>query len=554
MQFDQITAETPSESGLAAAYRALHAELDAGAIGPAIDAWESLRRDYGTWSSLVHLRFSQDTADGERKAAREYADALGPVLANHETAFKTRLLSLDPAPLEARFGAHALAMWRNDVTTFRPEIAADLEAESRLAADYTALLASARIAFDGQTLNLSGLGPYAESPDRAVRHDAAAARWAFFAEHGAALDDLYDRLVKLRHRIARTLGDTSFTALAYRRMGRLDYCPAEVATYREEVRRHVVPLVARLMERRRAENGLDRLMAWDEPMIDPEGNPKPVGGRAVLEDAASAMFAAMDPRLDAFYRAMREGGFMDLDNRPAKAGGGFCTSFPSIGMPFIFANFNGTHHDVDVFTHEMGHAFQNYMSRQQPVSDYFWPTMEAAEIHSMSLEFLAHPHIAPMFGAATARYRRMHLIGALEFLPYGVCVDHFQHEIYADPDLTPADRHAIWRRLEQLYLPWRDWGDLAYPAMGGRWQAQMHIYRSPFYYIDYTLAQCCALQFWVASQRDERAAFDTYVNLCALGGSRPFGGLVAAAGLVSPFTPGALRDAVRAAAQALDLS
>ncbi|CAG4916516.1 unnamed protein product [Acidocella sp. C78] len=245
---------------------------------------------------------------------------------------------------------------------------------------------------------------------------------------------------------------------------------------------------------------------------------------------------------------------MDLDNRPAKAGGGFCTSFPSVGMPFIFANFNGTHHDVDVFTHEMGHAFQNYRSRHLPVSDYFWPTMEAAEIHSMSLEFLAHPHIEPMFGAATARYRRMHLIGALEFLPYGVCVDHFQHEIYANPDLTPAERHAIWRRLEQLYLPWRDWGDLTYPAMGGRWQAQMHIYRSPFYYIDYTLAQCCALQFWVTSQRDERAALDTYVDLCGLGGSRPFGGLVAAAGLISPFTPGALRDAVRAAAQALDLS
>ncbi|HQT62151.1 MAG TPA: M3 family oligoendopeptidase [Acidiphilium sp.] len=553
MQFDQITAETPSESGLAAGYGTLHAHLDAGAIGPAIDGWEALRRDYGTWSSLVHLRFSQDTADPGRNAAREYADALDPVVANHETAFKTRLLGLDTAALEARFGPHALAMWRNDITTFRPEIAADLEVESRLAAEYTALLASAWIEFDGQTLNLSGLGPYAESPDRSVRHDAAAARWAFFAQHGDTLDGLYDKLVKLRHGIARTLGDENFISLAYRRMGRLDYGPAEVATYREEVRRHVVPLVARLMERRKVENGLDRLMAWDEPMIDPEGNPKPVGGRAVLEGAAAEMFAAMDPRLANFYDAMRNGGFMDLDNRPAKAGGGFCTSFPSVGMPFIFANFNGTHHDVDVFTHEMGHAFQNYMSRHLPLSDYFWPTMEAAEIHSMSLEFLAHPHIEPMFGAATERYRRMHLIGALEFLPYGVCVDHFQHEVYAEPDLTPADRHALWRRLEQLYLPWRDWGDLDYPAQGGRWQAQMHIYRSPFYYIDYTLAQCCALQFWLAAQRDERAAFDTYATLCTLGGSRPFGGLVAAAGLVSPFTPGALRDVVRAAAQALDL-
>lgn len=551
MRFEDITAETPTSATLQSAYAALHEQITAGRISEALDDWERIRRDYDTWSSLVHLRFSQDTANEAYREAREYADALAPVVADHETRLKTLLLGLDQAPVVARFGEHALDIWRNDVTTFAPEIAADLEAESQLEAEYTALLAGARIAFDGKTLNLSGLGPYAESQDRAIRHDASVARWAFFAANGAALDDIYDRLVKLRHRMARTLGDETFTPLGYRRMGRLDYGPEEVATYRAEVLAHVVPLVARLVEQRRIANGLDRLHAWDEALIDPAGNPKPVGDRAVLVEAADRMFSAMDARLAAFYRMMRDGGFMDLDNRPTKAGGGFCTSFPSVGMPFIFANFNGTHHDVDVFTHEMGHAFQNWLSRDLTASDYFWPTSESAEIHSMSLEFLAYPHIAPMFGEAAERYRRMHLIGALEFLPYGVCVDHFQHEVYANPDATPAERHAMWRRLEATYLPWRDWGDLAWPAMGGRWQAQMHIYRSPFYYIDYTLAQCCALQFWVASRQDYRASFDTYVNLCRLGGSAPFGRLVAAAGLESPFTPGVLRDAVRAAEQAL---
>jgi oligoendopeptidase F len=240
------------------------------------------------------------------------------------------------------------------------------------------------------------------------------------------------------------------------------------------------------------------------------------------------MFDDLDPRLASFYRVMVDGGFTDLKNRPGKAGGGFCTSFPTAGVPYIFANFNGTHDDIGVFTHEMGHAFQNWESRFQPGVDYLWPTMEAAEINSMGLEFLTYPSI-----------------GALAFLPYGVCVDHFQHEVYANPDATPGDRHAMWQRLERLYMPWTDYGDIAFLNKGGRWQAKAHIYGSPFYYIDYTLAQCCAMQFWVKSRRDYAAALDDYVALCGRGGSAPFQDLVRGAGLVSPFADGALADVVR---------
>ncbi|MDX5931976.1 M3 family oligoendopeptidase [Acidiphilium acidophilum] len=551
MKFDEIEAVKPTRESLAEAYAVLNGLLDRGAVTEALAEWEGLRRATSTWSSLTHLRFSQDTSNAEYKAEREYADALGPVISDHETSWKNRLLALDPALIEGQYGRHAVDIWRNDVTTFSPAIAADLEEESKLEADYTALLASATFVFNGETVNLAGLTPYGESLDRKIRHQSAAARWGFFSEHGAELDNIYDKLVKLRHKMARALGDENFTALGYRRMGRLDYGPAQVATYRAEVLKHVTPLVAKLIEQRRVANGLDTLYAWDEALVDPQGNPKPQGDHDQLVARANEMFDAMDPRLAAFYRQMNEGGFMDLKNRPAKAGGGFCSSFPAVGMPYIFANFNGTHHDVDVFTHEMGHAFQNYQSRNQPSLDYLWPTSESAEIHSMSLEFLAYPHIAPMFGEQTARYQRMHLIGALEFLPYGVCVDHFQHEVYANPEASPADRHAMWRKLESMYLPWRNWGDLDYPAMGGRWQAQLHIYRAPFYYIDYTLAQCCALQFWVKSQQDYKGSFDTYVDLCGLGGSAPFGKLVAAAKLKSPFEPGALQAVVKTAEAAL---
>ena len=548
-QYSDIAADTPTGAGLAEGYAAIHATLDRGNRAGALAAWDQLRREYKTWRALVHLRFAQDTADPAAKAARDYADALGPLATEHEVALKRRLLAdPDRDAVAALAGAHALNLWETDITTFDPAIKADLEAESGLSAEYTALLAAARIEIDGQVVNLAGLGPYAESADRATRHQAEAARWAFFAAHAAELDRIYDELVHLRHGMARKLGYPDYTPLGYRRMRRVDYGPAEVARYRDQVREHVVPLVARLLEERRVEHGWDRLRFWDEALIDPAGNPAPAGDHDYLVAQAQTMFDRIDPRMGAFYRVMAAGGFLDLRNRPAKAGGGFCTSFPTAGVPFIFANFNGTQADIGVFTHEMGHAFQNWQSRNIPGVDYLWPTMESAEIHSMGLEFLCYPQIGLLVGEASAeRFRRMHLIGALAFLPYGVCVDHFQHEVYAAPDATPAERHAMWQRLEELYMPWTDYGDLAYPAMGGRWQAKHHIYSSPFYYIDYTLAQCCAMQFWVRARRNPVETLDAYVALCGRGGLAPFQDLVKSAGLISPFADGALAEVVREA-------
>lgn len=553
LRFADIAAPRPDTASLAAARAAVEARLDAGDRAGALAAWDASRRDYDTWSSLVHLRFAQDTTDKDAVSERAYADALAPDAATQETALKRRLLAdPDRAGLEALAGRHVVALWETDITAFDPAIAAETEEESRLCARYTALLAGARVTVKGQEANLAGLAPFAEDEDRATRHEAEAARWSFFARHGAELDEIYDQLVRLRTGMARKLGDATFTPLAYRRMRRLDYGPADVARYREAVARHVTPLVARILEQRRARHGWDRLMFWDEALIDPDGNPKPAGDHDMLVGAAQEMFARMHPRMSDFYAMMRQGGFMDLKNRPGKAGGGFCTAFPTVGAPFIFANFNGTHHDIGVFTHEMGHAFQCWESRGLPGLDTLWPTMEAAEIHSMGLEYLTHPHMGLLVGEAAAeRYRRMHLVSALAFLPYGVSVDHFQHEVYANPDATPAERHAIWQRLERLYMPWSDYGDLAYPAKGGRWQAKQHIYNSPFYYIDYTLALCVALQFWVWSRRDAAGALDAYVALCGRGGSLPFQGLVASAGLASPFAPGALEAAVREAAEVL---
>ena len=257
---------------------------------------------------------------------------------------------------------------------------------------------------------------------------------------------------------------------------------------------------------------------------------------------ARGMFDAMHPEIGAFFRLMVDARLLDLENREGKAGGGFCTSFPTVGLPFIFANFNGSKHDAEVFTHEMGHALQGYLSRDKAVADYLWPTLESCEIHSMGLEFLAWPHMERFFGEDAQRFRRVHLAQALLFIPYGVAVDHYQHLVYAEPDATPARRHEMWLEMERMYMPGRDYGDLPFVGKGGFWQKQRHIYNSPFYYIDYTLAQTCALQLWVRSRKDPEGTLRDYLALCRRGGEAPFQALARSAGIRSPLEPGCLRE------------
>ena len=475
------------------------------------------------------------------------------MVAGHDAALTRRLLAdPDRDGLVAAAGGHAVRLWEADVGTFDPVIAERLVAEARLTAQYTALTASARLEVEGQVVNLSGLAPFAESLDRDVRHRAARAQWAFFARHGTEFDTIFDGLVRLRDGMARDLGDASFTALGYRRMRRLGYGPVDVARYRDEIVAHVVPLVARLMEERRQAHGWDRLRAWDLPLVDPQGNPKPVGGRDELVAAAQEVFDRMDPRLGDLHRTMEAGGFLDLETRPDKAPGGFCEAFATIGMPVIFANFTGTQDDIRVLVHEMGHAAQMHESRTQPCFDYLSPTMEAAEINSMTLEMLVLPHAGLLVEAGAAeRFVRFQLVSLLGVMCLCALGDHFQHEVYARPDASPAERHATWHRLERRYAPWLDWGDLSYPAAGGAWQQVLHFFVVPLYFIDYALAQCCALQLWVRARRDPRGAMDDYMALCARGGSAPFDELVRSAGLRAPFEPGALADSVREVERAL---
>jgi len=556
LTIDDIRAPRPEYDAVSAKYCEIEAAISGARTSQnaiqAIANWDKLRRELETWSALVHLRFNQDTANAQFKAEREYCDEITPRLTDLDVRIKRLLLSSPHRPeLERHFGKQAFALWDADVLAFDPKIEPHLVQEAKLQAEYSELTAGARVEFRGEKYNLSGIVKFREDADRQTRHDAEQVRWQWFADNRETLDRIFDDLVKLRHEMARQLGYENYIGLGYKRMKRVDYTQADVEQFRAEVRQHLVPLSAELRKQQAASLGVERLMFWDDAVHDVAGNPAPHGDHDWMVLQAQAMFDAMHPQLGEFFQLMRDAKLTDLKNRDGKSPGGFCTSFPTHGLPYIFANFNGTKHDVEVFTHEMGHAYQGYSSRQQPLLDYLWPTYESCEIHSMGLEFLTWPHMEKFFEADADRFRRIHLTQGLLFIPYGVAVDHFQHLVYAKPEATPAERHAMWQEMERLYLPSRDYGDLPHVASGGFWQFQRHIYLHPFYYIDYTLAQTCALQLWVRASRDPAGALDAYNRLCARGGEAPFQELARSAGLVSPFEAGCLRDVVEQARAAL---
>jgi M3 family oligoendopeptidase len=556
LTIDQLTAPKPTYDALAAQYQTLESELGAATTGNAaaevVHRWDKLRRVVETWSALVQLRFNQDTTHEKFKQEREYCDELTPRLIDLDVRMK-RLLLAHPqrAELESRYGRQAFALWEADIMSFDPAIEQDLVTEAKLGAEYNELTAGAKLSFRGDTYNLSGIVKFREDADRPTRHEAEQVRWQWYAGSRPQLDRIFDDLVQLRHKMARKLKFRDYIDLGYKRMKRVDYSQHDVEQFRAEVREHLVPLAVELRQKQATNLGVEKLMFWDDAIHDSQGNPAPHGDHDWMVARATEMFDAMGAGLGDFFRLMVEAKLTDLKNREGKAGGGFCTAFPSYGLPFIFANFNGTKHDVEVFTHEMGHAYQAYESRQQPLLDYLWPTFESCEIHSMGLEFLTWPHMEKFFEADAERFRRIHLTQGLLFIPYGVAVDHFQHLVYARPEATPAERHAMWQEMERMYLPWRDYGDLPHVADGGFWQFQRHIYLSPFYYIDYTLAQTCALQLWVRSQQDPGGTLETYNALCARGGEAPFQELARSAGLVSPFQPGCLKDVVQQAKMSL---
>ena len=499
----------------------------------------------GTQMTIAHIRYDADTTDEFYSAEHDYYNEKSPIYHNLALEYEKKL---DASPyrdkLVEKIGPVAFKNMEIAQKAMDERLIPLMQEENNLTTEYSKLIAGAKIPFDGQELNLSLLRPYTVHQDRSVRAAAWKAQSEFFAANAQTLDEIYDKLVKNRTAQARALGYGNYLELGYYRMCRNCYGREEVEAFRKQVKEDFVPFAEKLHDRRRQRLGLEKLSCIDTAVYFKEGNPAPLGTPQEILEAGRKMYGELSPETRDFYDFMMENELFDVLGRKTKRAGGYMTYMPVYQAPFVFANFNGTSGDVDVITHECGHAFQGWLSGKDPIREHSDITMETAEIHSMSMEFFAQKWMPLFFGERARDYIEMHLEDAAAFIPYGCMVDEFQHIAYGNPDMTPAERHAAWLELERQYRPHQDYGDDPFFGKGGFWQRQQHIYTSPLYYIDYSLAQSCALQYKVKMDADFEGAWASYLKLCRLSASDFFTNMVKEVGLDSPFEAGCMKNIV----------
>ena len=504
-----------------------------------------------TQSVLASIRHSIDTRIEFYDKEVTFWNSALPQLQEEIQRYNRALLESPFRPqFEEEFGKVVFVNLEIENRSFSPELIPAMQEVNDLVQEYGKLIASAQIPFEGGVYTLSQMTPFKRDRDDALRLAAWKAEGAWYKAHQKDLDRIYDRMVELRDQMGRALGHKDFTELGYDRMNRNCYRSGDVERFREAVRKYLVPVADSLYRKQAKRTGVQYPLSFSDMALEfRSGNPKPVGSTEDILQSGQVFYDALSEETGAFFRMMRENELMDVESREGKEGGGYCNSLPDYGVPFIFANFNGTQGDVEVVTHEAGHAFAAYVNRDRVPSSTVWPSLEGCEVHSMSMEFFAWPWAEQFFGPDTQKYLYSHLMTALTFIPYGTMVDHFQHVVYEKPKMTPAERHGVWKELLGVYMPWiRLDGEIPFYSEGEGWQRQMHIYTDPFYYIDYCLAQTVSLEFWSMIQKDLHAAWKKYMAYTELGGSDVFTELLKKAGLNSPFDEKCLQKVSQEAA------
>jgi M3 family oligoendopeptidase len=492
--------------------------------------------------TLVEIRHSIDTTDAFYEKENDYFNEVTANFQGLQSNFYEAIVnSKFRDSLEQKYGKLLFQLAELTLKTFNAAIIEDLQEENKLISEYDKLTASARILYQGEERNLSQMAPFMQSQSRETRKEASELYFQFFEENEEKFDTIYDQLVKVRTRIAKKLGYDNYVELGYAKLNRTDYTSTDVANYRQQVFESLVPVSKALRKRQQERLHYASLKYYDESFAFLSGNPKPKGNPEWILSNGAKMYQELSPETAEFFKFMTDHELLDLVSKKGKVGGGYCTFIGNQKAPFIFSNFNGTSHDIDVLTHEAGHGFQFYQSRNKEIPEYITPTLEACEIHSMSMEFFTYPWMDSFFEEDTEKYKFNHLSQSLLFIPYGVTVDEFQHYVYEHPEATPLERKHKWRELEKKYLPHKNYDGNAFLERGGFWFKQSHIFSVPFYYIDYTLAQVCAFQFYLKSLDNREQAWDDYINLCNEGGSKSFLDLLKVAHLNNPFIDGTIK-------------
>ena len=548
MKFNEMTYTRPDIDALLSRCRELAAKAAAAPDGDALvrlyyEQSEAFA-EYNTAANLANIHYTCDTRDAYWKAEQDFFDANGPAVTNASVEISRAFLANPHVDaLTEKFGTTCVAGMKNAVLSMDDRTVELQQQFNALVSRYQQIYGGALVELDGKQLTIPQLGPYKEDLDPAVRRAAYEAEAGYFDAHRTELDELYGQIVQNLNAQARVMGYHDYSELSYVRMNRIGYGPEEIRKFRDQVANDVVPQLQKVMALRAKRTGIAHPAFTDLPILFRDGNPKPIPGYKARMDAARTMYHELSPETAEFIDFMQDNELFDVESRPGKMSGGYMTSLPSYKAPFIFANWNDTSGDVDVLTHECGHAFEGYVAERDPAipADLECPGMESAEIHSMAMEFLTAPWHHLLFGKDTDKYALLHAEDSFVFLAYGCEVDEFQHIMYQNPDLTPDERNAEWLKLEKKYRPWIDFDNLPFYGRGAGWQRQLHIYECPFYYIDYCLSTMAALQFFLLSLTDHKDAWARYLRLVRRAGTASYTELLETAGLKVPFEEGSIK-------------
>ena len=503
----------------------------------AFNKCEDIINEVETMSTVSYVRNTLDMNDKFYDAEQQYLNkASGSFSVIILKVIKTVLGSPFKKDIAEEYGDFLLNSLENEQKLVSPKIILLMIKQGNLCQKYSKTAALCQTEFRGEKLNFYGLLKRMQSTDREERKEAFNAWADLYESVSDKLDEIYDELVKIRVKIAKRMKFPSFIEYAYLSHARLDYDKKDVAAFRDAVKKYIVPLCEKLYEKQRAALGVDKLRCYDEELTFKEGNATPVGDKDRLVEQARSMYNELSKETGEFFEFMVKHELFDLDTRNGKHLGGYCTSLAKYGAPFIFSNFNGTSADVDVLTHEAGHAFQFYLAfREVSLSMQVSSTSEIDEIHSMTMEHFAYPYMDKFFGENADKYRYHHLVKAVECIPYLVSVDEFQHRVFENPRATAKDRRRFWKEIEEKYMPWRDYDGNKFMGEGGFWMQKQHIFLYPFYYVDYALAQTCAFQLYLRGKENFDTAWADYIRLCRAGGTKGYFDLLKTANLKSPF-------------------
>ncbi len=478
----------------------------------------------GETGSMLYVDMTCDTENEEVKQAYlDFVEQVQPELAKVGDLLNRKLAESPYADeLDSIEYNVLLRDTRMGIALFREENIALGTELTKLGQRYNEICGAMTVQFDGEERTMQQMGKYLQVNDREVRESAYRTVGERRFQDSEEIDDLYDKMIELRHQVAQNAGYENFRDYTFDSKRRFDYTPADCEAFQTAIEQICVPLMREIDGKRRDALGLKALRMWDMGHDVQGRNPlQPFTEVEEMVAGTSRMFHRLSPELGEFFDTLRDGTSLDLDSRKGKAPGGYQLQRDHSRKPFIFMNATGLQRDLETMVHEAGHAFHSIYADEIPLVDYRSAPIEFCEVAAMSMELLTHDFLDEFYSSDDAnRAVREHLEGIVSILAWIATIDAFQHWIYTNPGHSKEERHQQWLDLGDRFGSHLDWNGFEEWRKVG-WQRQLHLFSYPFYYIEYGIAQLGALQLWLQYQKNPQTALDNYAKSMRLGGSRP---------------------------------